>query len=273
MKRSVLLPLTFLLLSGCSSSGDGPAVETVDTPSSGSSFSASPSPSPSPTPSPSAQESARLYIEALASTDATEVAQMVSLAEPGTVAQRYGAHRAALTEADRAAGGGALSGAVITEEGGGFEVCDAAAPDDCLVFADFEAVASGKLVSFTIDGKSIESRLLGPGKKAPVTAGKVRMNLLSAYRSVQTGALTVTVDVANKSDGEITVATYEAAYVTSDGRQSMTSGQIGLTDLQAGASAPVAITFDAADVGGTMTVEVYRSSDFAEVGTFKIPIE
>lgn len=267
LKRPLAAVTLALALAACGAGS--PDVETVQSAGPvGGSGSATPSATIVPTADPGA--AARQYLEAFASGNATKMAAMLDLSEPGSAAHTYGQHQRALAEAIRA-GGGLEEAQTVTVAGDSIEVCFTGVDPSCGTFSDFQALPTGKLTSFTVDGTAIESRLLPAAERPAIGVADVSLRVISAYRTIQSDSLIVTLDVSNQSSRQVTVATYDADYVTPDGRQAKVAEAVGLTDVQAGASTFMAVVVPAADHGGTLSVDVF-TSDFDTLGTVKIPV-
>ncbi len=271
MKRLVVVSTLIFAMSGCSSSG--PNVETVDKPEPVGVATKAPTRTPTPTPTPeSATAAAKQYLEAFASSDATKMAAMVALSEPGSAAHTYALHQRALAEAFRAAGA-PYDPQSVTVDGDTIELCGIGEEPDCGVYAGFKAMPSGKLATFTVNGLPIESRLLPAGDRAPVSVGGVQLQLISAYRAAQSDNLIITFRAKNDGASQVTVATYDATYVSASGEQTKSSYYVGTDELQPGASTSLAVAFAATDPGGVLTVEVFESTSFDGIGTIRVPVE
>lgn len=268
MKRALLVTVLVVGLAGCS--GDSPNVETVDE-AAPVGASQEPASEPPTAEAPSADAAAKQYMEAFASDDATKMATMVELAEPGSAAHTYALHQKALAEAFRASGTPSQPQS-LTVEGGSIILCAMGEQADCGTYSDFKALPNGRLESFTVNGLDIGSRLLPSGERAPVSIGGVEVELVSAYRTAQSDKLIITATATNASEGQVTLASYDADYVTAAGQQAKATAHVGLTDIQAGASTPFAVVVDAVDAGGVLSIEVF-TSDFDTIGTLRIPIQ
>lgn len=268
-----VVPALVLAMSACSSGG-GPNVETVDEPARvGAAESTAPSPTATPTlEAESADVAAKKYLEAYASGDATKMALMAELSEPGSAAHTYALHQRAFAEAIRAEGS-ANDPQSVTVDGNRISLCGMGEEPECGVYANFTAVPSGKLASFTVNDLPIESRLLPHSDRAPVSVGGVEVKLISAYRTAQSDTLIMTLRATNSTASEVTVAAYDATYVSAAGEQVKPVGYVGSSDLQAGATTSLAIAFEATDPGGVLSLEVFETENFDEIGTLRVPIK
>lgn len=197
---------------------------------------------------------------------------MIELSEPGLAAHAYALHQWASSEANLLSRA-ARTPQSMTVSDGEITLCGVDDPSDCATFANFVAAPSGRLASLTVNGVAIKSRLLPAGERPTVSVGGVQVQLTSAYRSVQTGDLGVTLNVKNDSPAEVSLSAYDTTYVGADGRRAKASTWFGLSEVQAGASAPLVVIIPAADVGGTISIDVVRATDYTALGTLSIPIE
>lgn len=266
-----------ILLTGCGGGGGsdaGPATRTVESPGPvGPSVSSSPSPSPSPSPSVDPAQAARRYIEALATGSADKMQAMIELAAPGSSAQAYAVHQQAQAAAAQAEGI-APEPNPVTARAGVLEICRPGFESSCSTFGDFQVLPNGQVVSFTIDGKSIESRLIPVADRPAVAAAGVSARLVSAYRSVQTEELVVAFEVRNDTSREVTAVTGETRYVGTSGRQSRarTAGNT-VVDVQPGALVPLLVFFPEADPGGTLTVVIEDAATNEDIASLKLPVK
>jgi len=103
----------------------------------------------------------------------------------------------------------------------------------------------------------------------------VSARVVTAYRSIQSDILEVTLEVRNGRTQAVTIRDGNASYVTAGGQQGRFGrfGQTGdSTDLQPGASVPVTVTVPGEDPGGTLTVDVDSASTNDEIGSLRLPV-
>lgn len=221
---------------------------------------------------------AKQYLEAFSTGIPASMDAMIALAEPGTAAHAFAVHQRMVAAADQAQGltvkgPGPQS---ITVSGQLIELCDGPGEDaTCAAFAGFKALPNGKLVTFTVDGTPIDTRLLLVADRPVVSAGGVSARVVTAYRSIQTDILEVTLEVRNGTTQAVTIRDGNASYVTARGQQGRFGrfGQTGdSTDLQPGASVPVTVTVPGEDPGGTLTVDVDRASTNEQIGSLRLPV-
>ncbi len=207
---------------------------------------------------------------AFATGNATKMRAMADLAEPGSAAHAYAIHQQAVAATQQAAGVPDEPQTMTTRDGG-FEVCNMGEESVCGIYDGFQALPNGKLTSFMVDGKPIDSRLLPSGERAPVRLGAVEVRVVSAYKTIQSESLFVTLEVRNGGTVGVSVAPFEATYVSAQGQQSKTNDVFGVTEVQPGATGPLAVVFPDADPGGTLVLEV-TTEDYDELGTLRLPV-
>lgn len=218
-------------------------------------------PNPAPTAKPATtttvderkvdrDEVVRGYIDAFATSDPEKMAAMHDFAEPGSVADVYATHQIAFNRALRD-DGDPLTAQRVTYQGDEAEVCSVEG-ETCGVWADFTTdPESGLLTGFTVNGQSLDGRILG-GNGESVSAAGAQFTFVSAYKSIQgETTLWVVVEVANGPE-PISIYPWEAEYVTADGRQVGAVGGLGPADLRPDAKATHVLGFDGADLGGTV---------------------
>lgn len=137
-------------------------------------------------------------------------------------------------------------------------------------FADFEADADGLLRRFSVDGRPLTERLVGPGSTA--SAAGVTVTLRSAYHSIS-GVLNVVVDVENATAGPIVDANYQSAFVSADGRQFAPGEGSPSATIQPGATAMVLVAFPQGPdpAGGRLVYKAFLN-DFLNEANVEVPI-
>ncbi len=203
----------------------------------------------------------RGYFEAFATADPEKMSAMVDFAEPGSIAHLYAIHQTATTRAFRDAGGPMLPDR-ITFRGDEVEKCSVES-ETCGIGANFTTDPdSGLLTGFTVDGQSLEGRLLG-GSGQATSGADAQFTLVSAYKSIQANSLYVVVDVEN-GPNPLDISPWSAEYVTPDGRQVTASDGVGPAELRPGAKATYLVIFDGADLGGTLYMGGYSERGQSE---------
>lgn len=202
---------------------------------------------------PAAVGVAEQYLEALTADDGPDVDTMTELSAPGSVAEKYAVHTAALADLQAAAGEPASGGEVRVE--GDTVIATLVGSGGATVdttWSDFTLDDDGLLVDFTINGVALDDRLVVGG--ASDTVDGVTISVVSAFELVTNDSPVVILQIDNGGDGPYRLrgASYEApdgATVTStpdEGR--------GLV-VGAGASNRVLLVFATAPFGGTLTLD------------------
>ncbi len=200
------------------------------------------------------------YFSAIASRDADQLEAAVSLAEPGSIAHTYAGYSLAVAHASLDGGAPAPSGE-LAEIDDGYRGCEQVdGGESCVTWSDLEG-ADGKLVSFTIDGESLDERLTSGTGETVESGGLVSAELLYAYRSVQSEDLFILAEVHSDAEA-VSIAGSEATYLDETGQEVSAERTFGAVQLPADSDATVAVVFDGAAPGGVLTVPVY-SEDFA----------
>jgi hypothetical protein len=175
------------------------------------------------------------------------------------VAHAYLTHRANLAEAFLD-GGFPLPAYRVTDVGDGYELCDPTDRATCGTFAGFKA-DGGRITDLTVDGER-PGPLLTVGNGDTVTAAGVTAEFLTAYDTISTGALWVTVRVVSSSEpAELDL--YGATYRAPDGKQRRATDAQGPFELGAESNAMLVLVFADVEPGGTVTMTVW-DLDFNE---------
>ena len=201
------------------------------------------------------------YFAAVASYDPDRLTEALADTEPGSIAADYAGYLAALSRA-AIAGGDPVPGAEIHATADGFKACGGTGgPQDCVEWADFEG-HGGKLTGFTINGESLDGRLVaGDGTNVP--AGDLAgVRLAFAYQSVQSGDLFVVVDVDAAED--VTIRSEGAVYRLADGTPVHTSRYVGPTGTPADTQATVVLVFPQVAVGGRVDLDLVTADQRSE---------
>ena len=141
----------------------------------------------------SPEEAIEAFMDAMGSASDPEVMrEAATFAKKGSPAFVYMTHQANPAEAQLDAGLEMVDDDITRNPDGSFESCDS--ENECVTFSDFKADADGKLVDLTVGGKAIAPRLVvGNGKD--VKFGSSKITLLTAYRSVVSNNLLITLRV------------------------------------------------------------------------------
>ena len=112
------------------------------------------------------------YLAAMAADGGPDTDAMAELTAPGSVAERYARHLGAVADVQRAAGEPAEQGTATVEGDGVLLRLEPAGGGDPveLTWADFTLDEDGRLVDFTIDGETLDDRLVVDGASDTVEA-------------------------------------------------------------------------------------------------------
>ena len=171
------------------------------------------------------------------------------LTAPNSVAYVYLDHEANVAEASLD-GGQQLPKVELTPVGdGSFTACDPTDPTNCRTFGGFKVNAAGKLVDLTVNKQQIRPRITA-GNGQAVTAGGTTFTFLTAYRSIQSNALYVTVKIETGTqpiDANISSATYRGP----DGKQRTAANSAGVTQIDANSNTIVAVFVKGVEASGS----------------------
>ena len=208
------------------------------------------------------------YFEAVATRDPEKLEKAEALAQPGSIAHTYAGYLLAVARAVTDGGQTPASGELTEVEGGyqGREQLDGG--ESCVTWADLEG-ADGKLVDFTIDGESLDNRLVAGGGQRVESGRLASAELLYAYESVQSGKLFVLAEIAS-NDEPIAIGSLDATYEDpAQGELGALEG-LGPSTLGAASSATVAVIFAGARGGGPVTLPIL-TEDFAVTEELTLP--
>jgi hypothetical protein len=199
------------------------------------------------------------YFAAVASYDPDLLAAARESTEPGSNADHYAGYlidfTTAAIEGDRP-----IASADVEPVDGGFKACGGTGdPTSCVTWADLEVV-DGALVDFTIDGESLDDRLVaGDGSTIPANdLGTVEF--LYAYLSPQSGTQFVLARVT-AGDEPVGIGGHQATYLSADGTTLQSAGAWGLGQVEPGTEATVVLPFENATASGVATVSLFRRGD------------
>ncbi len=251
-----------MVLSSCSSSDREAPADSNE-----SATSAAASPSAARESTGASDEDLLTYFQAVAHPVRPKVRAALKVTEPGSPAALYITHQAALEQALTDAGSPSEPDE-LSERDGVFVSC-AATEDDCARYGNIESEGD-KLSAFTVQGKSIEGRLLPGRPRTYSVGGLAKARLISAYRA-RSGDLFATLDVRNVASSPISFES-RTAYIAANGRQANVAGSYGPTALMPGSRATYALTFSGASLGGTLHVEMYSESGAPSSGGVDIEL-
>lgn len=202
------------------------------------------------------------YFEAITSGDVDDLSRaMEELAAPDSVAFYYASYHRGTSQAYSDSGYPSTE-ARLSEDDGSFESCQDTIEGDesCVIFDDIK-MKDGKVSSFTIDGVDISSQL-AVGSDEPIYASNlVDVRLVAAYKSVESGALFVVMDVNSKS-AAVEMYGFNSTYRSPDGRQKTALDYAGPTTLNPDSLATYVVAFESADFGGLASVEFSNAETY-----------
>jgi hypothetical protein len=210
---------------------------------------------------------AEAYMRAFSTNDPTEMQAMIRQSEPGSPARAYAIHQqasvAAFPQQDPP------DTVSVNEDTIDLEATPNEGEPYTTTYGDFEVDPdSGRLVSFSVNGESLDGRIVVGGQ--PVSSNGVTVTPVSAYRTVTGDVLNVNVEVANGTDGPFSAGAGNSSYVNADGSQVQTTYWGGPNDVQAGANAAFSIDFERSDLGGTLFYSGFLD-DFRTEASFQVP--
>ena len=194
------------------------------------------------------------YLEALSKNpDPDAMREGLKLTEPNSIAYVYLNHQANVSEAGLDAGQPFPKEDVTAVAGDAFKVCsDPTDETTCDIFGNFKINAAAKLVDLTVDKQPVGPRLTA-GNGQTVTAGGAKFTFLTAYKTISSNDLFVTVRVETSAKA-ITLNSSGASYRGPDGKQRIATSATGATDIIANSNTIVAIAFAGVKVGGRVTL-------------------
>jgi hypothetical protein len=212
------------------------------------------SPSSSAVPAASGA-SVKAYVEAIGREDDPEaMREGLKQAAPKSVAYVYLEHLANVVEASLDAGTTGEKTDLTPVGNDAFKSCNDPSDDkSCVTFGSFKTDAAGKLVDLTVNKKEIGARLTA-GSGEVVNANGVKFTFLTAYKSIQSDALFVTLKVETGSR-PVNLNIYSAKYRSPDGKQREASSADGATDVEAKSNTIVSLAFKGVKTGGKVTMD------------------
>lgn len=231
-----LMLVATLVAASCGGDGDNGAGDTTRTPGA------------SGTEALSVGES---YARAFAREGDRSLEDMLALVSPGSVADLHARHTLALSEIQTASGETPETAAVSLEgDTVVVELTPTGGSPTRTEWSDFEIDDDGLLTGFMIDGVALEGRLVGSGE--PTEVDGVGAHVVSGFQLVTSGRPIVIVEIANGSDAAYVVV--RATYRAPDGAELATGPSGDALGVPPGGSNRVALLFDEADFGGSITL-------------------
>jgi hypothetical protein len=177
--------------------------------------------------------------------------EALTLTAPNSVAYRYLDHAANMQEASLDADQPpSLKQAVVPVGGDALKLCSDKLT--CATFGGFLVNQDGKLVDLTTNNQPVGPRLTA-GNDQPVTAAGAKFTLLTAYQSVMSNTLFITVKVQTGAE-PITINPKYWSYVGSDGKLARPAGSSDATHVVSTASLIVIVSFEWVKPGGKLTL-------------------
>jgi len=236
-----------------------------------------------PTPSKVACQ----YFTALFGPDAAAREKAVELAAPGSIAHVFAVHQAAYLKIERVATGsespnGARCSASKIESGKVPEKAPKKSKNAPITFStvpaqagistyeEFTTDANGQLVSFTVNGSSLDGRII-EGTAPAVEALGTSIRVVSAYQSTNGGDLYIILELTGSPDGARDMQPdFSTFYESASGRRtavgdpSLSAQWVGPPALRKGQGPVYAFAkFPAQPLGGTLNMTV-GSNEFNE---------
>ncbi|MEP7016731.1 MAG: hypothetical protein ABI899_01770 [Actinomycetota bacterium] len=200
------------------------------------------------------------YGQALAATAPASVREGLKLTAPNSAAYRYLEHMASMSEVPAEALPTAPPLAALPVGEDGFKFCTIPSNDfSCNTYSDFTVNQDGKLVDFTIDKQPVGPRLTVVSGQ-PVTVGDVKFTLMSAYRSIASSVLVVSVKVESGAEA-ITTNPRQWSYRGPDGKQATAVDSSRATLVIARSHVIVGMNLGMAKTGGYLTLSGCPSND------------
>jgi hypothetical protein len=189
-------------------------------------------------------------------------------AAPKSPAYVYLSHQANVAESALDAGQ-PYSAGVVTPEGDSFQLCDAAGttgavdPKSCVTFSDFKVNPAGLIVGFSVNKQDVAPRLT-TGSGEAVSNNGAKFTFLTAYKSVQSGALFVTVKVETGPQS-VSLNASASTYRDPEGKQRTATQAIAPSEVGANSNTMVTMTFAGSKPGGQVTLEGSTGADYSPV--------
>jgi hypothetical protein len=212
---------------------------------------------------PSADDVTR-YFAALASENPSKQRRVFKLTASGSIAEAYIKEQYGVTLALQQSGQ-SLPPTKFTHTGDTYKSCQKAGAGQgksCVTWGNIQAKGN-RIANFTVNGKSLKSRLsVGSGKYQPVgSLGKVRV--LASYQSVQSGALFVVFTLKSRSH-PLSIDQTDSAYLTRSGTQVSAAEVEGPDKLLPHAKGLYYIAFAHTPVGGKLVLRVIDMQNYSD---------
>ena len=216
--------------------------------------SAAPSAAPT-TQQPASGEVVKAYVDAFAKdSDPDGMREGLKSAAPGSPAYIYLSHLANVTEAELDGGQSADDENVVAVGSDAFKVCTDPADDKtCVTLGDFKVNTANLLVDLTVNKKAIAPRLTA-GSGEAVKSGGAKFTFLTAYKSIQSGWLFVSVKIQTGTN-PINPNLYSATYRSPNGKQRQATDAYGSVEVDADSNTIATMIFKGVEPGGRVTLD------------------
>ncbi|GAA1626129.1 hypothetical protein [Leucobacter chromiireducens] len=223
--------------------------------------------------SPFPEEALQGYFAPLGEVGPADKSSSLEFAAPGSPAAMYATEQIAHAQAQQDGGSlGVESQETVIESesvflcADGYDAEGAEKADFCYEYSNIVLDEDDKVVSFDADGKPLEGRIaVGDGTSVSV-ADVGSVTYVSSYETIG-GELVVVVEIASNVD-PLTIRSYEATYVTDDGRPTSAKTTDGPIELKSDRVANVAVWFPNVGLGGTLELQFMD----AEYNNFEVEI-
>lgn len=194
------------------------------------------------------------FLEAIQKiSDPAAIREALSLTKPGSPVEVYVNHLANSAEAALDGGLTMTDSTVEKIDDSSFKSCDSVNREVCVTFSDIEVDSEGLYVNLRVDDQPIQDRLTA-GDGTSVTAADASFTFLTAYKSIQSGALFVSVKVETSAQA-VSPFLYSATYRSPDGKQRTATDALGPVDIGADSNSIVTMIFQGVDGGGQITLD------------------
>lgn len=208
------------------------------------------------------------YFSAVLSPSPNEVLGALEFSSAGSYAEAYAIYFGSTKQASQD-GGIALDdssetifeGDIVLSCTPGFDEPDVDRDDYCVSYSNFE-FEGGKLSNFHAGDSSLEGRIVLGSEEFTVIEGVGEARLVAAYETISKD-LAIVLELKSAMD-DLMVPSYDALYITSEGRQTEVNSVDGPSSLKRDRVANVFYFFTDAEIGGTLDLEFF-DPDFNDV--------
>ncbi len=240
MRKSPLIPVVVVCCLSACSGGDDTTPTTSTTVV-----------TPVPTTVTLAPDLTAAYFDGLAAIGSLAGTSPEGAAMPGSDAIRYAGHQAVVRGLL-----GATGPRSVVQGPSGVELCDAERA--CVTFTDVVTEpASGRVVSFAIDGVPLAGRITGEGPVDDRDGVSARVG--SAYRTID-GDLFLVIEIDNRAEVAVEVFGFTAVLEPDRVGDSVeTTGTWGRATVEPGATSELLVLFPRSELGGRVRLSGLRA--------------